>query len=199
MDSELTERPKNICDTCGQPYAVNANYDKHDCRLEPAKVWLEENVWSEGDTQEETAANLKALLDSEIAEWLTDFAAQHTADLRQQLDAARDERDAYKDACEGYEMIIAEGREDELTESVKQTTNKLINRLAESNMNLNVIAEKAREFVFEPETWEGYEDLKTSNSAAIPPEFMALCEAVEDRYGTPTAALSAADDVREGG
>lgn len=25
--------PKNICDTCGQAYTVNANYDKHDCDL----------------------------------------------------------------------------------------------------------------------------------------------------------------------
>ena len=22
---------RNICDTCGKPYTVNENYDKHDC------------------------------------------------------------------------------------------------------------------------------------------------------------------------
>jgi hypothetical protein len=125
---------------------------------------------------------------SDLAVNVEAVTARLTRDLAEanaRVEAAESERDAYKDACEGYEAIIADGREDEFTESVKDTMNKLMNRLANSNIALNVIAEKAREFVFEPETWEGYEDLKTSNSAAIPPEFMALCEAIEDRYGTP--------------
>lgn len=27
----------NICDTCGCPYTVNANYDKHDCNVAEAR------------------------------------------------------------------------------------------------------------------------------------------------------------------
>lgn len=45
------------------------------------------------------------------------------------------------------------------------------------------IEELAREFVWEPENWEGYEELKKSTSFAVPPEFMALAQAVEKKYG----------------
>lgn len=47
------------------------------------------------------------------------------------------------------------------------------------------VAIAARDFMHEPENWEGYQDLQTSNSAAIPPEFMKLGEAVENAFGEP--------------
>ena len=40
--------PKNICDTCGQDYTVNANYDKHDCNSFSAGNGLREGVGGEG-------------------------------------------------------------------------------------------------------------------------------------------------------
>jgi hypothetical protein len=45
------------------------------------------------------------------------------------------------------------------------------------------IAEAARDFIWEPENWEAYQDSKTSNSVAWPPEFLLLAQAVEERYG----------------
>ena len=51
--------------------------------------------------------------------------------------------------------------------------------------NRTKILEAAKAFVHEPETWEMYQDLRTSISAAVPPELMLLCEAVEDVYGPP--------------
>lgn len=50
---------------------------------------------------------------------------------------------------------------------------------------LRVLATAAKEFMFEPENWENYEMLQTSNSAAVPPEFMNLGEAVEELFGKP--------------
>ena len=48
---------------------------------------------------------------------------------------------------------------------------------------INKIAEAARDFIWEPENWEAYQDSKGSNSAAWPPEFLLLAQAVEEKYG----------------
>lgn len=47
------------------------------------------------------------------------------------------------------------------------------------------IAQCARDFIWEPENWEAYQDSKESNSVAWPPEFLLLARAVEARYGPP--------------
>ena len=44
-------------------------------------------------------------------------------------------------------------------------------------------AEAARDFVWEPENWEAYQDSKDSNSAAWPPEFLLMAQVVEEVYG----------------
>ena len=49
---------------------------------------------------------------------------------------------------------------------------------------LIVIAEAARNFVWEPENWEAYQDSKDSNSVAWPPEFLLLAQAVETTFGS---------------
>lgn len=48
---------------------------------------------------------------------------------------------------------------------------------------INKVAEAARDFIWEPENWEAYQDSKESNSAAWPPEFLLLAQAVEETYG----------------
>lgn len=45
------------------------------------------------------------------------------------------------------------------------------------------VAEAARDFIWEPENWEAYQDSKESNSVAWPPEFLLLAQAVEEKYG----------------
>lgn len=45
------------------------------------------------------------------------------------------------------------------------------------------IAEAARDFIWEPENWEAYQDSKESNSVAWPPEFLLLAQAVEREFG----------------
>lgn len=45
------------------------------------------------------------------------------------------------------------------------------------------VAEAARAFIWEPENWEAYQDSKSSNSAAWPPEFLMLAQLVEVTYG----------------
>lgn len=56
------------------------------------------------------------------------------------------------------------------------------------------VAIAARDFMHDPENWESYRDLLTSNSAAIPPEFMKLGETVEAAFGEPSGD---ADDEDE--
>jgi hypothetical protein len=65
--------------------------------------------------------------------------------------------------------------------------------LTPSPEQLDAIITAAIEFVHYPEVWESYEDLKTSISTSLPVEFMALCEAIEDAYGSPTGE----DDAEE--
>jgi hypothetical protein len=47
------------------------------------------------------------------------------------------------------------------------------------------VAVEAKKFVHEPENWESWQELQTSNSASIPVEYMNLCEAVEEVFGEP--------------
>lgn len=54
---------------------------------------------------------------------------------------------------------------------------------AEQLSELRRVAEAARDFVYEPENWEAYQDSKESNSVAWPPEFLLLAQAVEKKYG----------------
>jgi len=55
----------------------------------------------------------------------------------------------------------------------------------EALSKVSELAELARAFVHEPENWEGFERSKNSNSVAWPPEWLLLCEAVEDLFGPP--------------
>jgi hypothetical protein len=54
---------------------------------------------------------------------------------------------------------------------------------AEESDALRQIAEAARDFIWEPENWEAYQDSKDSNSVAWPPEFLLMAQAVEKKYG----------------
>lgn len=56
--------------------------------------------------------------------------------------------------------------------------------LMEQVEQLAVIAEAARDFIWEPENWEAYQESKESNSAAWPPEFLLLAQAVEKQFGS---------------
>lgn len=58
-----------------------------------------------------------------------------------------------------------------------------LSEIASDIKALHPIVKAARNFIFEPENWENYRLLRTSNSAAIPPEFMALGDAVVRLYG----------------
>ena len=49
--------------------------------------------------------------------------------------------------------------------------------------SLQSIAEAARDLIWEPENWEAYQDSKTSDSVAWPPEFLLLAQAVEKKFG----------------
>jgi hypothetical protein len=46
-----------------------------------------------------------------------------------------------------------------------------------------LVAEAARNFMWDGENWEAYEESKRSNSVAWPPEFLLLAQAVEVEYG----------------
>lgn len=54
---------------------------------------------------------------------------------------------------------------------------------AEKVVELETIAEAARDFMWDGENWEAYEQAKQSNSVAWPPEFLLLAQAVEKTYG----------------
>jgi hypothetical protein len=69
--------------------------------------------------------------------------------------------------------------------------------LDQPDTTIKDIAEKARDFVWEPEQWEAYTDSKESNSVAWPPEWLLLCQAVEKRYGPPPADSTAQDVTSE--
>lgn len=45
------------------------------------------------------------------------------------------------------------------------------------------LSEAARDFIWEPENWEAYQDSKRSSSVAWPPEFLLLAQAVEREFG----------------
>ncbi len=62
------------------------------------------------------------------------------------------------------------------------TESNVQKRVAEEGQK---VMEAARAFVHEPEVWESYESMKESISAALPVEFMALCESVERYFGPP--------------
>ena len=59
----------------------------------------------------------------------------------------------------------------------------------------DAIIKAAREFIQDGETWESYQEMQTSNSAAIPPYFMALGDAVTDAFGPPAFDDDPADDT----
>jgi len=71
-------------------------------------------------------------------------------------------------------------------ERINGSLNGFISKLAQKLGELGKVANAAKEFVHYHENWEGYEDMKTSNSTSIPVEFMNLGEAVEDYYGKPS-------------
>ena len=54
---------------------------------------------------------------------------------------------------------------------------------AEAELRLRAVACAARDFIWEPENWEAWQDAKESNSVAWPPEFLMLAQAVEKKYG----------------
>lgn len=57
--------------------------------------------------------------------------------------------------------------------------------LDEPDTTIKDIAMAARNFVWDSEQWEQYQDSKTSNSVAWVPEWLLLCQAVEKRFGAP--------------
>lgn len=57
----------------------------------------------------------------------------------------------------------------------------------------DAIVRAAKRFVHYYETWEQFQELKGSISTSIPTEFMELCEAVEDFYGSPETEDEAAE------
>lgn len=58
---------------------------------------------------------------------------------------------------------------------------------------LITIAKFAKEFMWQPENWENYDDLKTSNSASLPAEFCLLGDAVEKAFGPPNLVYQEGD------
>lgn len=54
---------------------------------------------------------------------------------------------------------------------------------AEAELRLRAVACAARDFIWEPENWEAWQDAKESNSVAWPPEFLMLAQAVEKKFG----------------
>lgn len=50
------------------------------------------------------------------------------------------------------------------------------------------VAEAARDFIWEGEAWESYQDSLKSNSLSWPPEFLLLAEAVARKFGQPTVS-----------
>jgi hypothetical protein len=47
------------------------------------------------------------------------------------------------------------------------------------------IGEAARDVMWEPDSWEQFQDMKTSNSADIPTAFMELGHLIEEMFGQP--------------
>lgn len=45
------------------------------------------------------------------------------------------------------------------------------------------IAQLARDFIWDPENWEAFQESKDSNSVAWPPEFLLLAQAIERCFG----------------
>lgn len=63
-----------------------------------------------------------------------------------------------------------------------------MSQTADGTITLNSYAKlaiAARDFVWEPENWEHFQEMKGSNSMALPVEFMELAHAVEDMFGKP--------------
>ena len=56
-------------------------------------------------------------------------------------------------------------------------------QIAELDGQSATLSEAARDFIWEPENREAYQDSKDSNSAAWPPEFLLLAQAVEREFG----------------
>ena len=47
------------------------------------------------------------------------------------------------------------------------------------------VATTARDFIWEPETWESYLEVKESQSHSLPVEFVNLGNVIEEFYGPP--------------
>jgi hypothetical protein len=75
------------------------------------------------------------------AELMASFAAERTAALQRENAALIEQRDAYKEACVGYEAVIAEGREDWFAESAKKVTNGVIDHLVTENRKIRAALE----------------------------------------------------------
>ena len=67
--------------------------------------------------------------------------------------------------------------------SVETEKGRILASVLTENANFQKVAEAARDFIWEPENWEAYQDSKESNSAAWPPEFLLLAQAVEEAFG----------------
>ena len=65
-------------------------------------------------------------------------------------------------------------------------------QIAELEGHSTSVSEAARDFIWEPENWEAYQDSKESNSAAWPPEFLLLAQAVEREFGP----MPVGDDIQ---
>lgn len=83
-------------------------------------------------------------------------------------EAMAEARDASDRTLERHSGLVKEARQALITEFEQ----------------LQQIAKAGRDFIWEPENWEAYEESKESNSTAWPPEFLLLAQAVEKQYGT---------------
>ena len=73
----------------------------------------------------------------------------------------------------------------DLTNFVNQGIHIGKKELHERLYNLLKLSEAARDFIWEPENWEAFQDLKKSISVDIPVNFMQIGYKVEKVYGGP--------------
>lgn len=85
-----------------------------------------------------------------------------------------------------YQEAMAEARDasDRTLERHSSLVKEAKQALTAEFEELQRIAEAGRDFIWEPENWEAYQESKESNSTAWPPEFLLLAQAVEKKYGT---------------
>lgn len=60
-----------------------------------------------------------------------------------------------------------------------------------------MVADAARDFIWSPDTYECYVDSQHSTSAAWPPEFLKLGDAVTERYGDKSDDATSYKDLQE--